>query len=276
MSRVLVVDDEEPLRASLTFSLSREGYQVACAADGASALESVERRPPDLIILDVMLPGLDGMQLCRRLRATSDVPIIMLTARAQERDRIQGLETGADDYITKPFSTRELLARMKSVLRRREAAQRILAEDRALLERMEDIARWYAEGGERPRIADETSRAAPGVLDPFRPAAGPALATTGILTSGTISMDLDRHEAMLRGQSIPLAPKEFQLLRALLSNPGCVLTREQLIQTVWGDEFTGDQKTLDVHIRWLREKLEDDPSAPKNIVTVRGVGYRLE
>jgi DNA-binding response OmpR family regulator len=269
MPRVLIVDDEEPLRASLTFSLSKEGYQVACAADGRAAIQAMERCPPDIIVLDVMLPGIDGMQLCRQIRTTSDVPILMLTAKAQERDRVQGLELGADDYLTKPFSTRELLARMNSVMRRRAAAQRILAEDRALVARMEGIARWYLEGGERPRPVEAR-------LPPLNLPIGPSVATGGLLTSGVITMNLDRHEVTVRDQVVSLSPKEFQLLRLFLSNQGCVLTRDQLIQTVWGEDFSGDSKTLDVHVRWLREKIETDPGNPEYIVTVRGVGYRLE
>jgi two-component system response regulator RegX3 len=225
MPHVLLVDDEEPLRASLGFTLKREGYDVTTAADGLTALDLARQTNPDVILLDLMLPGLDGTEVCRRIRAESDVPILMLTAKDSEIDKVLGLEIGADDYITKPFSTRELLARMKAVMRR------------------------Y----------------------PNEPAP-----KKNILEADAISMDLDRHEVTRNGDVIELSPKEFGLLQALLTNRGRALSREELVEAVWGEHFMGDLKTLDVHIRWLREKVEDDPSDPKRIVTVRGVGYRYE
>jgi two-component system, OmpR family, response regulator RegX3 len=270
MTRVLLVDDEEPLRASLTFTLRKEGYEVTCAADGPSALALAEQQAPDVVVLDLMLPGLDGIEVARRLRSRSDVPIVMLTAKDQESDKVLGLEIGADDYVTKPFSTRELVARIKSVLRRRTPEVRLAKEDRQLLERMESIVRQYAEGG------SEARREAP-EAGPERPAeSGLSVPNRGILHGPSVTMDLDRHEVRVRGNMIDLSPKEYHLLRALLAHQGRVLTRDQLINLVWGDEFMGDQKTLDVHIRWLREKIEEDPSAPERILTVRGVGYRFQ
>lgn len=225
MPHVLLVDDEEPLRASLSFTLKREGYDVSCAADGLAALELAREGNPDVILLDLMLPGLDGMEVCRRIRATSDAPIVMLTAKDQEIDKVLGLEIGADDYVTKPFSTRELLARMKAVLRR------------------------------YPRDAAPARR---------------------VLEAGTVVMDLDRHEVTINNRVVDLSPKEFGLLQMLLTHRGRALSRDQLVENVWGEHFMGDLKTLDVHIRWLREKIEADPSDPRHIVTVRGVGYRFE
>jgi two-component system response regulator RegX3 len=226
-ARILLVDDEETLRTSLAFALEKEGYEVVTAADGPSGLAAAAASPPDLILLDLMLPGLDGLEVCRRLRAQSSVPIVMLTAKDQEIDKVLGLELGADDYITKPFSTRELLARMRAVLRRTRVE-------------------------ERPAEA------------------------TGILAAGRVTLNLDRHEVSVAGKPVDLSPKEFQLLRLLMLHQGRVLSRETLIEEVWGDDFMGDVKTLDVHIRWLREKIEVDPSRPEQIVTVRGAGYRLE
>jgi two-component system response regulator RegX3 len=224
--RILLVDDEETLRSSLEFALQKEGFEVLTAADGPGALAAAAASAPDLILLDLMLPGIDGLEVCRRLRAHSSVPILMLTAKDQEIDKVLGLELGADDYITKPFSTRELLARMRAVLRRTRAEER----------------------------APETG---------------------GVLTGGRVTLNLDRHEATVDGEPVDLSPKEFQLLRLLMLHAGHVLSRERLIEEVWGDAFMGDLKTLDVHIRWLREKIEADPSRPEQIVTVRGAGYRF-
>lgn len=276
MAHVLLVDDEPPLRDSLAFTLRREGYEVTTAADGLTALDLARAKAPDVILLDLMLPGLDGMEVCRRIRSGSDVPILMLTAKDQEIDKILGLEMGADDYVTKPFSTRELLARMKSVMRRRAAALRAAQEDRESLARMEALVRYYAEGGAAPRDGEEPpgSLSLPGSA--AEPVAPPSAESPGILDGNGVRMDLDRHEVTSNGDVIVLSPKEFQLLRALMSYRGRVLSREQLIESVWGDEFMGDPKTLDVHIRWLREKIERDPSDPRLIVTVRGVGYRFE
>lgn len=224
MPHVLLVDDEEPIRESLPYTLRREGYEVSTAADGLTALELWRERSPDIILLDLMLPGLDGTEVCRRIRAHSDVPILMLTAKDSEIDKVVGLEIGADDYITKPFSTRELMARMKAVMRRYPAES---APKRNALE------------------------------------------------AGPVQIDLDRHEVYVNGGLVELSPKEFRLLHTLVASAGRVLSREELIEGVWGNEFMGDVKTLDVHIRWLREKVERDPSDPRHLITVRGVGYRF-
>jgi two-component system response regulator RegX3 len=225
MPTVLMVDDEQFLLESLSFTLRKAGYEVLCASDGKTALEMAESHNPDMVLLDVMLPEVDGIEVCRRLRDRSDVPILMLTAKDHESDRIVGLEMGADDYISKPFSTHELLARMKAVARR-----------------------YDAHGLTRARA----------------------------LQGGPVSMDLDRHEVTVRGERVNLSRREFRLLQVLLANAGRVVPREELIERVWGDEFMGDHKTVDVHIRWLREKLEADPSRPAHILNVRGVGYRFE
>jgi two-component system, OmpR family, response regulator RegX3 len=226
-SRILLVDDEETFATSLSFSLTREGYEVQTAADGLAALRLFSDHPADLVLLDVMLPAIDGIEVCRRIRATSSVPIIMLTAKDTEVDKILGLELGADDYVTKPFSLRELLARVRAVLRRAEV--RI----------------------ERPEVA-------------------------GTLRAGEIEIQHSRRLVTVAGSPVELSPKEYQLLHMLVSHRGEVLTREELIDAVWSKDFMGDPKTLDVHIRWLREKIEPNPSEPRYIVTIRGVGYILE
>ena len=226
-SRILLVDDEETLRTSLAFALRQEGFEVVAAEDGPDALAVAGSDAFDLVLLDLMLPGLDGMEVCRRLRAQSPVPIIMLTARDGEIDKVLGLELGADDYVTKPFSVQELVARMRAVLRRT-----------------------------RPEVPKE----APG----------------GLLTAGRLRLDLDRHELTVDAEPVELSAKEYQLLRLLMLNRGRVLTRDAMIDQVWGDDFMGDMKTLDVHIRWLRQKIEIDPSQPEHITTVRGAGYRFE
>jgi DNA-binding response OmpR family regulator len=220
-----MVDDEQPLLESLSFTLRKAGYEVLCASDGKTALELAASHNPDMVLLDVMLPEVDGIEVCRRLRDRCDVPILMLTAKDHETDRIVGLEMGADDYISKPFSTHELLARMKAVARRYDAN---------------------------------------------------TLTRARTLQGGPVFMDLDRHEVMIRGERVNLSRREFRLLQVLLANAGRVVPREELIEKVWGDEFMGDHKTVDVHIRWLREKLEMDPSNPAHILNVRGVGYRFE
>jgi two-component system response regulator RegX3 len=224
MPHVLLVDDEEPMRVSLSFTLKREGYEVTCAEDGPTALRLAREAAPDVILLDLMLPGLDGMEVCRRVRSFSDVPILMLTAKDQELDKVLGLEIGADDYVTKPFSTRELLARTKALLRR--SSTRVVMQ--------------------------------------------------GTLAGGPVTIDLDRHVVTLHDRVVELSPREYQLLRVLISNRGRAVLREELLQSVWGRDFIGDLKTLDVHIRWLREKIEADPSNPQLIVTVRGTGYRYD
>ena len=225
MTKILIVDDEPALSEPLEFLLQREGYETAVAADGVTALSKFDSENPDLVLLDLMLPGLSGTEVCRQIRTRSNVPIIMLTAKDSEVDIVVGLELGADDYVTKPYSTRELLARIRAVLRRR-------TED-----------------------------------DP---------GDMGILQVGGIRMDVERHTVSVDGSETPMPLKEFELLELLLRNAGRVLTRGQLIDRVWGSDYFGDTKTLDVHIKRIRSKIERVPSAPEVLVTVRGLGYRIE
>lgn len=233
--RILVVDDEKALRESLAFNLGRQGYIVDVAADGLAALVSARENPPDLILLDIMLPGMDGFEVARVLRKESNTPILMLTARDDEIDRVVGLEVGADDYMTKPFSMRELDARVKAMLRR----VRLMRE----------------EFGGKPQ--EEPSSIPP-------------------LIFGNLVMDLDRHVVKMDNIELELNPKEYELLKYLLERPGKVISREKLIQDIWGWDFAGDSRTVDVHIRWLRQKIESNPSNPTRLVTVRGAGYRFE
>ena len=225
MTRILLVEDEIALSDPLSFLLEREGYEVEVAADGPTAITSFDQNGADLVLLDLMLPGLPGTEVCREIRTRSTVPIIMLTAKDSEIDIVVGLELGADDYVTKPYSTRELLARIRAVLRRR-------------LE-VEDF--------------DEA-----------------------ILEGGRVRMDVDRHTVEVDGTAVPMPLKEFELLELLMRNPGRVLTRGQLIDRVWGSDYFGDTKTLDVHIKRIRSKIEVQPSEPVQLVTVRGLGYRFE
>jgi len=225
VTRILLVEDEIALSDPLSFLLEREGYEVEVAADGPSAVTAFDQRGADLVLLDLMLPGLPGTEVCRELRARSTVPIIMLTAKDSEIDIVVGLELGADDYVTKPYSSRELLARIRAVLRRR-------------LE-VEDF--------------DEA-----------------------ILEGGRVRMDVDRHTVEVDGEPTAMPLKEFELLELLMRNPGRVLTRGQLIDRVWGSDYFGDTKTLDVHIKRIRSKIESQPSDPVQLVTVRGLGYRFE
>jgi two-component system response regulator RegX3 len=225
MTRVLVVEDEESFSEALSYMLRREGYEVAVAETGPDALTEFDRAGADLVLLDVMLPGLSGTEVCRTLRQKSSVPIIMLTARDSEIDKVVGLELGADDYVTKPFSSRELVARIRAVLRRNT----------------------------------ETDELLPGVLE-----------------AGPVRMDVDRHVVTVNGGAVQLPLKEFDLLELFLRNSGRVLTRGQLIDRVWGADYVGDTKTLDVHVKRLRAKVEPDPTAPKYLLTVRGLGYKLE
>jgi len=230
--KILIVEDEPALVETLTYTLQRQGYRVVSATDGRAALEVARREQPDLIVLDVMLPKLDGFEVCRILRREMNTPIIMLTARDEEIDKVVGLEVGADDYLTKPFGMRELLARIKSLLRR----VRLLREEIAA----------------PPPVSGEK------------------------LIVGNLTLDLARHEALLAGELLALRPKEFELLVYLARNRGLALSRDQILEKVWGWEFTGDSRTVDVHIRWLREKIETDPDRPTRIVTVRSIGYRFE
>ena len=229
MSKVLVVEDEPTLLETLEYNLTRQGYQVYTAADGPTALEVARRERPDAIVLDIMLPGLDGLEVCRILRREMSVPILMLTARADEVDKVVGLEVGADDYLTKPFSMRELLARVKALLRR------------VRLDR-EELA------------AGEVDR----------------------LTFGEMVIDLARHEVLRQGEPLRLKPKEYDLLVFLARNKGIVLSRDLILERVWGWDYNGGSRTVDVHVRWLREKIEPDPANPTRIITVRTVGYRFE
>jgi two-component system response regulator RegX3 len=225
VTRVLVVEDEESFSDALSYMLRKEGFEVAVAASGPEALEVFDREGADLVLLDLMLPGLPGTEVCRSLRQRSKVPVIMLTAKDSEIDKVVGLELGADDYVTKPFSSRELVARIRAVLRRRGDAE------------------------EPP---------------------------SSVLAAGPVRMDVDRHVVTVRGEKVQLPLKEFELLEVLLRNAGRVLTRGQLIDRVWGADYVGDTKTLDVHIKRLRAKIEPDPSKPRYILTVRGLGYKFE
>jgi two-component system response regulator RegX3 len=225
MTKILLVEDEKSLSEPLSYLLRREGYEVQVVDNGLAAVSAVEATPPDLMLLDLMLPGLPGTEVCREVRQRSSLPIIMLTAKDSEVDIVVGLELGADDYVTKPYSSRELLARIKAVLRRR-------AED--------------------PH------------------------ASQSILEYHGIVRDSDRHQLVVRGTPVSLPLKEFELLELLMLNAGRVLTRGQIIDRVWGSDYFGDTKTLDVHIKRLRSKIEDNPSEPTMIVTVRGLGYRFE
>ncbi len=225
MTRLLVVEDEESFSEALSFMLRREGFEVAVADTGPKALAEFEVNGADLVLLDLMLPGLSGTEVCRQLRSRSTVPVIMLTARDSEVDKVVGLELGADDYVTKPFSARELVARIKAVLRR---------------------------GMETDDLLPPT------------------------LAAGPVRMDVDRHVVSVGGASIRLPLKEFELLEMLLRNAGRVLTRGQLIDRIWGSDYVGDTKTLDVHVKRLRAKIEPEPSEPRHLVTVRGLGYKFE
>ncbi len=228
MARVLVVDDEATLADTIRYNLRRDGYDVQVAGDGIEALRLARAAAPDLVVLDLMLPGLDGLEVCRQLRRESTVPILMLTAKDDEVDKIVGLEVGADDYMTKPFSMRELLARVRAMLRRSRMAQQ------------------------------ETDADAPQSV-----------------RSGDLEADPLQRRVILGEKSLQLKPKEFDLLVYLMQQKGRVLTRDQLLEKVWGYTFGGDTRTVDVHIRWLREKIEEEPSAPRRLETVRGVGYRF-
>ncbi|WP_040798987.1 response regulator transcription factor [Nocardia higoensis] len=228
MTRVLIVEDEESLADPLAFLLRKEGFEVTVAGDGPSALAEFDRSGADIVLLDLMLPGMSGTDVCKQLRTRSGVPVIMVTARDSEIDKVVGLELGADDYVTKPYSARELIARIRAVLRRGS--------------------------GEDPDGGSEN----------------------GVLEAGPVRMDVDRHTVLVNGSPVTLPLKEFDLLEYLLRNSGRVLTRGQLIDRVWGADYVGDTKTLDVHVKRLRSKIEADPAKPEHLVTVRGLGYKLE
>ncbi|GAA0833655.1 response regulator transcription factor [Streptosporangium amethystogenes] len=225
MTRVLVVEDEESFSDALSYMLRKEGFEVAVATTGPEALETFDRNGADLVLLDLMLPGLPGTEVCRSLRQRSNVPVIMLTAKDSEIDKVVGLELGADDYVTKPFSSRELVARIRAVLRRQGDVEEL---------------------------------------------------ESAVLAAGPVRMDVDRHIVAVRGEPVQLPLKEFELLEVLLRNAGRVLTRGQLIDRVWGADYVGDTKTLDVHVKRLRAKVESDPSNPRCILTVRGLGYKFD
>lgn len=227
-AKILVVDDEPSILKSIQYSLEKEGYQVAVATDGQAAVEAARREKPNLVILDVMLPSLDGYEVCRQIRAEMPIPIIMLTAKGEEIDKVVGLEIGADEYVTKPFSLRELLARIKALLR--------------LVSRYQEVKQ----------------------VQPDR------------IEIGDLVIDLTRHEVTLSKKVLNLTLKEYELLKLMALNANKVLSREFLIEQVWGYDFTGEGRTVDVHIHWLREKIEKDPNNPMRIQTVRGVGYRFE
>lgn len=229
--KILVVEDEPSLQETLDYNLTRQGYQVETVGDGQSALEAARSGHPDLIVLDIMLPILDGFEVCRILRQEMNVPILMLTARDDEIDRVIGLEMGADDYLTKPFSMREFLARVKAQLRR---------------------VRMIREEMDSDQFVSET------------------------INFGNLTLDLTRREVLIEEHPIALKPKEFDLLLFLARHRGQVLSRELILERVWGWEFSGGSRTVDVHVRWLREKIEADPAQPLRIITVRGAGYRFE
>jgi len=225
VTRVLVVEDEESISDALSYMLRREGYDVSVAETGPDALALFDRDGTDLVLLDLMIPGISGTEVCRTIRQKSNVPIIIVTARDTEVDKVVGLELGADDYVTKPFSSRELVARIRAVLRR---------------------------GGESDELL------------------------SAVLEAGPVRMDIERHTVSVDGEPVALPLKEFDLLELLVRNAGRVLTRGQLIDRVWGADYVGDTKTLDVHVKRLRSKIEPDPAAPKYLLTVRGLGYKFE
>ncbi|MEO7194784.1 MAG: response regulator transcription factor [Pseudonocardiaceae bacterium] len=232
MIRVLIVEDEDDFADPLAFLLRKEGFTPAVATTGSEALEEFDRNGADIVLLDLMLPGMSGTDVCKQLRARSAVPVIMVTARDSEIDKVVGLELGADDYVTKPYSARELIARIRAVLRR-------------------------------------------GHEGPDNPAAGVGAGPV-VLEAGPVRMDVERHTVVVAGREVGLPLKEFDLLEYLLRNAGRVLTRGQLIDRVWGADYVGDTKTLDVHVKRLRSKIERDPSAPRHLLTVRGLGYKYD
>jgi two-component system OmpR family response regulator len=230
--KVLIVEDDQTLLNVLKYNLVKENYDVLTAADGVQALDAARSNKPDLIVLDIMLPKLDGFEVCRILRREMTTPILMLTARAEETDKVVGLELGADDYMTKPFSMREFLARVKAMLRRTEMLKTATSPDK------------------------ET--------------------TTSLIKVGEIEIDLARHRVSRGSTLIDLSPKEFDLLAFLVKNKEQVFSRDQLLEKIWGYDYAGDTRTVDVHIRWLRQKIESDPANPRHLLTVRGIGYKFE
>lgn len=239
VSKILVVEDDLTLMETLEYNLARQGYEVLTATDGLKALDVARKERPDLIVLDIMLPGLDGFEVCRILRQEMSVPILMLTARADEVDKVVGLEMGGDDYLTKPFSMRELLARIKAQLRRTRLIRKELAAE-----------------GNSLILMDAHSHAP--------------------LTFEDLTIDQNRHEVLLKSVPLQLKPKEYDLLVFLARNRGMALSRDLILERVWGWDYSGGSRTVDVHVRWLREKIENDPANPNRIVTVRGLGYCFE
>jgi DNA-binding response OmpR family regulator len=243
--RVLVVEDDETLRETLEYNLANQGYQVLTAVDGYQGLSLARTNQPDLLLLDVMLPGIDGFEVCRILRKEMSLPILMLTARTEEVDKIVGLEVGADDYLTKPFSMRELLARVKALLRRVELIR-------------EDIA---------AQQSDDKSDGGGSKTEPF---------SSQPLNFADLTIDETRREVRVGGQPVRIKPKEFDLLLFLARHKGIALSRDLILERVWGWSYDGNSRTVDVHVRWLREKIEPDPANATRIVTVRGIGYRFD
>jgi len=235
VDKILVVEDEPSLVETLEYNLARQGYTVLTARDGLTAIEIARRERPDVILLDIMLPGMDGFEVCRVLRRDMTVPILMLTACDDEIDKVVGLEVGADDYMTKPFSMRELTARVKALLRR----ARIMEEQRAA-------------------------------------ASSPPPPSSERLVFDNLTLDVTRREMLIGGQAVPVNPKEFELMVFLARRQGVALSREEILEKVWGWDYAGGTRTVDVHVRWLRSRIEPDPAAPTRIVTVRGVGYRFD
>lgn len=235
MTKILIVEDEKILRETLAYNLTNQGFDLISSGDGKEALEIIRTDPPDLMILDIMLPGMDGFEVCRQVRTRSNIPILMLTARDSEIDRVVGLEVGADDYMVKPFSMRELVARVKAMLRRGK----------------------FLEAELMPKTPPENDE-------------------PKSLNFGDLTIDLERREISKSGVVIEVNPKEFDLLLFMVQNKGKALSRDRILEQVWGWNFIGESRTVDVHIRWLRQKIEEDPSAPKRIVTVRGSGYMFE
>ncbi len=229
-AQILVVEDEENILEAVRYNLESQGYETLTATDGVTGLALARAKHPDLVILDVMLPGMDGFEVCRQIRRDRDVLIMMLTARGEEVDRVVGLELGADDYVTKPFSMRELMARVKVHIRRSKSSA----------------------SGETP------------------------IASSVPLVAGDLELDAGAHRVRLAGRELELRPREFRLLALFMERPGTALTRDQILETLWAHDYIGDARTVDVHVRWLREKIEADPARPTRIVTVRGVGYRFE
>jgi two-component system, OmpR family, response regulator len=229
--KILIVEDDTTLLDVLKYNLEKEGFEVVTAGDGVKALEEVRTEQPSMIILDIMLPNMDGYEVCRIVRSEMTVPILMLTAKAGEIDKVVGLEIGADDYMTKPFSTRELMARIRALLRRSVITRETTAED---------------------------------------------VETVPTLKSGNLELDISRHEARVDNRNIDLSPKEFDLLAYLMKHKGKVYNRDFLLKQIWDYEYSGDSRTIDVHIRWLRKKIEIDPDHPERIITLRGVGYKFE